>query len=280
MKLAFTPRQLLPIVLACAVTSLAWPYSLQAAPPASEGDSPSAPAVETPAPAPTTPAPEAELPKTKALSQEVAEQGEAELQKSVRVFQQRYLLKTHRAELLFGGTSTFNDPYVHHYGADATLLFHLNEQWSIGAGGAKWWGSSTTAFSNIQNNYGLFPEKSVLQAGGWLETQWSPVIGKFTSFGVAVLQADAYLLAGVGVVRTTRGTALKPAGDLGGGVRIHALRWLTLALEVRNLLFMETFETCETGSTGPCGNLLMKHWFGGLKLGLWIPPGVQYKYQR
>lgn len=216
------------------------------------------------------------------LSQEVAEQGEAELRKSVRVFQQRYLVKTHRAELLLGGSSSFNDPMIHHFGADATLLFHLSERWALGVGGAKWFAKPRAAFNTIQSDYGLFPEKSELQAGGWGEVQYSPVFGKFTSFGVAVLQVDAYVLAGGGAIRTTRGEALKGAGQVGVGIRVHTARWLTLSFEVRDLIYSEGFQPCEANKipTDACSNQVLNQWFGGVRLGLWIPPTVQYKFQR
>lgn len=241
-------------------------------------------------PPPATEAPSLDgsaRPRAGGLSKEVAEQGEAELQKSVRVFQQRYLVKTHRVELLLGGSTSFNDPWIHHYGADAALLFHFSERWAAGVGGAKWFAQPRTAFSNIQGDYGLFPEKSNLQGGGWAEVQFSPVFGKFTSFGVGMLQVDAYLLAAGGAVRTTRSEALKPAGAIGVGVRIHTLRWLTLALEVRDLMFNEQFQDCDATATASevCNRAespgtLMNQWFGGVRLGIWLPPTVQYRYQR
>jgi outer membrane beta-barrel protein len=209
-------------------------------------------------------------------------QDEAELRKSVRVFQQRYLIKTHRAELLLGGSSSFNDPMIHHFGADASLLFHLSERWALGIGAAKWFGKPRDAFNKIQSDYGLFPEKSELQAGGWGEVQYSPVFGKFTSFGVAVLQVDAYVLAGGGAIRTTRGESLKGAGQVGVGIRVHTLRWLTLSFEIRDLIYSEAFQPCEANhaATDACSNQVLNQWFGGLRLGLWIPPTVQYKFQR
>lgn len=206
-----------------------------------------------------------------ALSQELAEQGEAELQSSVRVFQQRYLVKTHRVELLLGGAASLNDPWVQHYAVNAGLLFHLNEQWSIGGNASRFFGGDTAAFKNVQENYGLFPEKSEIQGGGFGEIQYSPVFGKFASFGLAVLQVDAYVLVGGGALRTSRNADIKAAGQFGGGVRIHTLRWLTLALEVRDILFNETFLSHSE---------LMQHVFIGAKIGIWIPPTVQYRYQR
>ena len=160
---------------------------------------------------------------------------------------------------------------MHHYSADAGLLFHLNEHWAIGASASKWFGSETTGFADVQTNYGLFPEKSEMQAGGFGEVHFAPVFGKFASFGLAVLQVDAYVLAGGGAVRTSRNTDIKPAGEFGGGVRIHTLRWLTLALEIKDILFTEKFQA---------GDSLMQQVFVGAKIGLWIPPTVQYRYQR
>jgi len=259
------------------VIAVAFPFAAHAA---DEPKDAAAPEVATPVEA--TPGDPATVRPRAGLSQEAAEQGEAELHKSVRVFQQRYLIKTHRAELLLGGTSTFNDPMIHHYGADASLLFHLSERWALGVGGAKWFAKTRSAFNTIERDYGLFPEKSQLQAGGWGEIQYSPVFGKFTSFGLAVVQVDAYLVAAGGAVRTTRGEALKPAGQIGIGIRVHTLRWLTLSFEVRDLILRETFQRCATGSPSyeACGTQTMNHWFGGLRIGIWIPPTVQYQHQR
>ena len=216
------------------------------------------------------------------LSRALAEQGEAELNKSVRVFQQRYLVKNHRLELLFGGGTTLNDPLVHHYSVDASLLFHISEQWSIGVDGGKYFGTSTQAIKNIQLDYGLFPEQSVLQAAGMLEIQYAPLVGKFSSFGLAVLQLDGYVLAGGGVIRSSRSEQLKPIAQIGAGLRLHLLRWLSISAEVRDLGFYENFQTCPSGAApGPTGcATLLNHVFAGIRLGLWLPPTVHYRYQR
>lgn len=207
-----------------------------------------------------------------ALTRELAEQGEAELFKSVRVFQQRYLVKTKRVELAIGGGTTFGDPFAHHFSVDAGLLFHLSEQWAFGGGASKWFGSKTDGFHQIESDYGLFPEESRLQAGGWGEVQFSPVAGKFSGFGLGVLQGDAYLLAGGGAARTTRGESLKPFGLIGTGLRMHVGRWLSLSMELRDLIVPETFLDNQSR--------VLQHWFGGVKLGIWLPPNVQYQFPR
>lgn len=205
------------------------------------------------------------------LTQELARKGEAELRKSVRVFQQRYLVKSKRAELLFGGSTALGDPLIDTRNLDAGLLIHLSESWAVGATGFYSFATPNDAFENIQDDFGLFPERSLLQAGGFAEVQYSPIFGKFSSFGMAVLQMDAYVIAGAGALRTTVGVDVKPAWQVGAGLRIHTLRMLTLSFEIRDMMFIEKFQA---------GDSLMQHWFGGFKIGLWIPPTFDYKYQR
>jgi outer membrane beta-barrel protein len=209
--------------------------------------------------------------KRSRLSDELARQGETELRKSVRVFQQRYLIKSGRVELLAGGATSIGDPLIHHFNVDAGLMYHLNDNWAVGVSGSKPFGSETENFNSIQNFFGLFPERSLIQGMGFAEVQYSPIFGKFSSFGIAVVQMDAYLLAGVGGARTTVGDAIKPAGHVGLGLRIHTLRALTVSFEIRDVMMMETFQA---------GDRFLQHIFGGIKLGFWIPPTVQYRYQR
>ena len=162
------------------------------------------------------------------------------------------------------------DPLMRHLLADAGLTFHLSQRWAVGISGFKAWGSRLM-FKDVQDHFGLFPERSALQAGGLGEVQFSPVFGKFSSFGLAVVQMDAYLIAGGGMVRSTTNEDLKPTGLIGIGLRIHTLRAITLSLEVRDLLFTEGFLAREE---------LMQQVFGGVKIGFWIPPSFDYRFQR
>ncbi len=210
--------------------------------------------------------------KRTALTRELAEQGEAELFKSVQAFQQRYLVKAHRVELQLGGASSMADPLFHHYSADVDLLFHINEHWAVGAGGAKWFGGTKTGFDQIQNDFGLFPEKSTLQAGGHGFVEFSPIVGKFAVFSQWVLQIDGYGMLGGGGLRTSRGETIKPYGLLGVGLRFHTSRWLSLSLELRDIVYQEGYLNSDSR--------VMQQVFGGIKLGFWLPPTVQYKFPR
>ncbi|GEM_PF-567951 len=212
------------------------------------------------------------------LSRELARQGEAELRKSVRVFQQKHLVKAGRLELLVGGAMGIGDSLVQNYNADVGLLFHVSDRLAVGISGSKVFAQKTEHFESIQRNFGLFPERSFVQGSGFVEAQYSPVFGKFASFGLAVLQLDGYLVAAVGGLRTTTTVDYKPAFQFGGGFRIHMLRAVTLSFELRDMVFVESFLPAKAG--GDPSQNVMQHVLAGVKLGFWIPPSFSYKYQR
>jgi outer membrane beta-barrel protein len=280
------------IALACAVFA---PVSAFAAPeepatepataePATAESAPStggeSAAVET-APGESVTGEGVEAARSRTLTRELAEQGESELNKAVRVFQQRYLVKRHRLELQVGGGMTVSDQMVTHYSADAGLFFHFTDQFAFGVTASKYTARDSTASGAVENNFGLFAERSHLQAGGMAEVQWSPLFGKFAVFGLGVVQVDGYLLAGGGVERTTRGTDLKPAGEIGIGMRLHMLRWLSLSADIRDVIYQEKFLDCDSTSySGVCASVTMNQWFAGVRLGIWIPFTSTYRFPR
>lgn len=163
------------------------------------------------------------------------------------------------------------DPLINTNNVDGGLLFHINQRWAAGVSGFYSFASRTDAFMNIQSDFGLFPERSFLQGGVFAELQISPLFGKFSSFNIAVLQLDGYLIGAIGGVRTSVNEDIKPALQVGVGFRVHTTRALTVSIEVRDMLMRETFQS---------GARLLQHWFIGLKIGLWIPPTFKYEFQR
>lgn len=265
----FALRNVLTAITTAALIASAAPVCAQAS---DDGAATAAPQAGTPRPT------RRDRKKRRRLSLELAEKGEAELRKSVRVFQQKQLIKRGRLELLGGGAIGLNDALVQNYNVDAGLLFHISDQIAVGVSGSKVFASQTEHFNSIQGDFGLFPERGFLQAAGFAELQYSPIFGKFASFGVAVLQMDAYLLGAGGIVRTATNEKYKPCVQLGTGVRIHLLRAVTLSIEVRDALYFEEFLPATPG--GPSESALIQHVTAGAKIGFWIPPSFTYKYQR
>lgn len=221
---------------------------------------------------------EARRARRQKLSRELAAKGEAELRRSVRVFQQKALIKQGRLELLAGGSMALADAFVQNYTVDGGLLVHVSERLALGVTGSKVFATANENFESVQSDFGLFPERAFMQGTGFVEAQYSPVFGKFASFGVAVLQLDAYGIAAAGAVRTTTNTSFKPALQIGAGFRVHTLRALTISIELRDTLFFEDFLPASVDQDSQTA--LLQQLTIGLKLGLWIPPSYTYKHQR
>ena len=78
-----------------------------------------------------------------------------------------------------------------------------------------------------------------------------------------------HLLAGGGVVQTSRSADLKPAGMLGIGAHLYFNRWLALVGEFRDQVYVEKFNA---------GNRVMNHVMFQLGLSLWIPFDFEYRF--
>jgi outer membrane beta-barrel protein len=80
-----------------------------------------------------------------------------------------------------------------------------------------------------------------------------PFYGKFSGFNKFIFQWDAYIIGGVGFMRTRPipvfdpeirefGYGIRAAFNIGIGIRIFLTRWMALFGEFRNYMFLEKFE--------------------------------------
>lgn len=206
---------------------------------------------------------------------------EAALADVIRVIQQRRMLRAGRAELqtMFGFGVT--DTMFQHMAPVGNLRVHIDENWSIGASGAYYFPDTHNAglaltttsqiFDDVTSTFELFPEKSIIEWSAGLDVGFIPVEGKFAIFNQHILYIDFYLLAGGGVVQTSRSPDLKPAGMLGIGAHLYFNRWLALVGEFRDQLYVETFNA---------GNRVMNHVMFHLGLSIWIPFDFDYRFAR
>ena len=90
--------------------------------------------------------------------------------------------------------------------------------------------------------------------------------GKFAGFGDFIFHYDAYIVGGVGVIRTKPIPVIDPDNrtfnwntlvnfDVGIGLRIFFNRWLAAVLEVRDIMYFEKIEniTVAKGAASPAG---------------------------
>ncbi|MCA9602848.1 MAG: outer membrane beta-barrel domain-containing protein, partial [Myxococcales bacterium] len=91
------------------------------------------------------------------------------------------------------------------------------------------------------------------QLGGNLNFTYVPLYGKFGMFNEYIFQWDAYLVGGVGVMRTRPVPVVDPevrefdfdwriAFNLGIGIRIFVTRWLAIFGEIRDYAYLEKLE--------------------------------------
>jgi len=206
-----------------------------------------------------------------ATTESADEAVEEEASREVRVVQQKPFLKAGRVELFVAGGGAFNDPLTTHYGVTAAARVHLSPQVALSLTGFKFYGRTTDNASAIQTDFGLFPERSLIQAAGFAEVNWVPLVGKFVLLGSWVVNWDGYFILGGGVLRTNHDEDLKLGGNVGVGLRSYITRWLTFNVELRDIIFLEKFNA---------GSQVMQHVYGMAGIGLWIPPTYEYKYQR
>lgn len=134
-----------------------------------------------------------------------------------------------------------NDPFVVYLPLGLRLAYHLTEAWALEAG-----------FSyNIQFDSGLqdaltgdAPVRDRQQLRSALSAVWSPLYGKMAAGRGHVVHFDAYLAAGVGIVRTEAeptlelSAAVRPDFLLGVGLRVFLSRRWLMRVEYRQYLFL------------------------------------------
>lgn len=196
---------------------------------------------------------------------------ETDLESLVRVVQQRPVLKAMRLEL--SGTAGVSTADVMHdqYSVNATGRFHISEWLSIGATYGKYFTSQSQTFLDVTGDLEVYPEISRLQWYAGADVSLVMFDGKFKLFDDAIGYWDLHALIGGGVTKTSRGDAPLPTGMLGLGMRIFVTPWLTLNLEVRDHIYVESF-----GS----GSRLVNNIVGQAGLSIFIPFGFDYSYPK
>ena len=214
------------------------PRAAVAGPPA-EGTTPAEGA--TGAPAATTPA------AAPAAAPEVVEDDEDEeaFEEQIRVYQQKPFMRKLRLEVSPTFGVPFNETQTRHISVGGEMSFHVTDFLFFGGSYEKFFHEESTVFHELEDSFGVFPERKLMDfyAGGHIG--YVPLYGKFILFDVAIVHYDAYLIAGAGVTRTfTVGQegANRVTGNFGLGGRIFLTQWLTLNVEVRDYIYNEEFK--------------------------------------
>jgi len=193
----------------------------------------------------------------------------SDLDSLIRVVQQRPVLKAGRFELFLGGGIGANDQFYRHYLATATGRAHVSEWVSIGATYEKYFSQEAALLDTVTGDFEVFPELSRLQWYAGADVTVVALEGKFTFFDTSIAYWDLYASLGGGVMKTSRGDDLKPAGLVGVGLRFYLTEWWTIAFELKDHIFFEKFNA---------GSELVNDVVGQVGFTFFIPFGFDYEY--
>ena len=252
----------------------------------------------------TPDAPQCQAAKQINLGEEAKKRVNAE----VYAVQQQYVIKAQRFEIQPYFAFTLNDQFVSHDAPGLSLNYYITQVLAVGLNGNWYQGLNADSDFNFQNRRAarIAVPLNNYQLSGDLNFTYVPMYGKFAGFGDFIFNYDAYLVGGVGLIRTEPIAVIDPDNrkftwnnyvnfDVGIGVRIFFTRWLAAVAEVRDIVFFDKIEalTIAQGSTtlpqnDPNNPLNPKTWYDSgthptndiqLQVGLsiFLPTSFEYK---
>ncbi|MFW6031374.1 MAG: outer membrane beta-barrel domain-containing protein, partial [Myxococcota bacterium] len=114
----------------------------------------------------------------------------------------------------------------------------------------------------VQESASLGVPVNEWQLNANLNFTYVPLYGKFSMFREFIFQWDAYVVGGVGIMRTRPLPVVDPVNrefdfdtrvsfNAGLGIRIFVTRFLSIFAELRDYLFLEKFENLEVDINDP-----------------------------
>lgn len=189
---------------------------------------------------------------------------------SLGVVQNRVYTKKSKIEFHpFGGMMSA-DPFLDVYAFGGLLGYHFSEYLSVNALGWKHIVSNSSALDRLESDITTgAPTTANLNRPQWFlggEIQYSPIYGKLSLLGSAILYYDFHLLAGAGLTGTQNGQYVTPF--IGIGQQIYLTQWAALRLDYRHMYYKE--EVVERVRPSTLGSVIGKKsvWTSALSLGV------------
>ena len=182
-----------------------------------------------------------------------------EIAEEIYAVQQIYALRLKRFEMAPSAAFTLNDPYLKRYGLGFAMNYWFTNVLALGVNFIWYdWGTNpldrgTDLVPRVTNQFRLGVPNNDWQFGLWLNFTYVPFYGKF-KVRKKIFQWDAYLIGGVGMMRTQPIPAgfddeirsfdwqTNVAFNVGAGLRIFLTRYLTFFTEFRAYMWPDQFE--------------------------------------
>lgn len=184
-----------------------------------------------------------------------------EVSEEIYAVQQIYALRTNRVELMPSFGFSLNDPYVSHMNVGVGLNYWITNVLAVGANVNWYQGLESESDLNfhVRRSTRLATRPTEFQFGASLNMTYVPVYGKFAMFERYIFQWDAYLMGGVGIMRTRPYPVVDPTYrsfdytykvsilNPALGIRVFISKWLTVFGEMRVYPYLEKLENLRVG---------------------------------
>lgn len=184
-----------------------------------------------------------------------------EVSEEIYAVQQIYALRRNRIELMPSFGFSLNDPFVSHNNVGVGLNYWITNVLAVGANMNWYQGLESESDLNfyVRRSARLATRPTEFQFGASLNMTYVPVYGKFAMFKRYIFQWDAYLMGGVGIMRTRPVPVVDPTYrtfeytyklsilNPALGLRVFVTKWLTVFGEMRVYPYLEKLENLRVG---------------------------------
>jgi len=178
-----------------------------------------------------------------------------EAHEEIFAVQQIYALRINRVELMPSFAQSLNDPFVSHTGVGLALNYWFTNVLAVGLNFIWYEGLESESDLNffVRRSTRLAVPVNGFQFLANLNFTYVPIYGKFAMFNEFIFQYDAYVMGGIGLMRTRPIPVVDPvvrefefgeriSFNVGIGLRVFLTRWLAIFAEIRDYMYLETLE--------------------------------------
>lgn len=160
---------------------------------------------------------------------------------AIRVIQQRPVIKAGRFEVQLLGEASIADVMFRHLSVGTNMYYHLSEEWALGGAYRHYFSEESSLLGDVTDKFEVFPERAVMRWSAGLDATWTPIYGKLAFFDDQIVHFDMHLIVGAGVTQTSRTSTPHVMGTVGLGGRLLISSWFSMNLEVRDQIYVESY---------------------------------------
>ncbi|MBM4388224.1 MAG: outer membrane beta-barrel domain-containing protein, partial [Deltaproteobacteria bacterium] len=193
-----------------------------------------------------------------------------EFEKNIRIIQQKSFIKKGRFEALPSFGISLNETLTSHFNTGIAVNYYFTDQISFGLSYQKYFGEMSDLATEVGDDFQIYPEKRLINQYIGGHAAYTPIYGKLLVVDNFIVYYDLYVTAGAGATKTAKRTQ-HFTGNIGIGMKFFVFKFLALNVEFNDYIYNENFQS---------GDEIMNNFTLSFGLGVFVPPGFDYKYQK